>query len=136
MTTDAALVQDSFEHVKPVGDAAGLLLCERLLATAPELRKMFGERVVEQRGPIMAGITTVIERLDDPSGLATTLAKFGGWLARRGVSEEHYDVFADALLWTMSHALGHRYTPRVKAAWRNVCGQILNQMRLQSRAAA
>jgi hemoglobin-like flavoprotein len=136
MSTDAVLVQCSFDHVKPVGDAAGMLLCERLLAISPEIRKQFGDMLVERRAPIMGGVTTVIDQLDNPAALATTLAKFSGWLARRGVVDAHYDRFAEALLWTMSHALGHRYTPRVKAAWRNVCAQIVAQMRLQSRAAA
>jgi nitric oxide dioxygenase len=136
MTTDAALVRDSYTHVKPVADAAGMLLCERLLAVSPDLRKLFGDNLAERRGALMAGIEVVISHLNDPAGLATILARFSGWLARRGVSDAHYDRFGEALVWTMSHALGHRFTPEVKKAWRTVFEQIAGQMRRQTRAAA
>jgi hemoglobin-like flavoprotein len=34
-----------------------------------------------------------------------------------GVTDEHYDMVAEALLWTLQQGLGEYFTPDVAAAW-------------------
>ncbi len=136
MKNDAVLVKASFEHVKPVADAAAMLLTERLFAVAPDTAALFGDVGAAERATLMDVMTSVVESLDDTAKLEPTLAAIGRYAAAHGMQPAHYDRFGEAMLWAMSHALGHRWTPDVKAAWKRSYAKVVGLMRDRKQAAA
>jgi hemoglobin-like flavoprotein len=136
MKNDAALVKASFEHVKPVADAAAMLLTERLFAVAPGTAGLFGDIGAAERAELMSTMASVVESIDDARALEPTLFAIGRYAAAHGLQPAHYDRFGDALIWSLSHTLGHRFTPEVKAAWTRVYTEVSGLMRNGARAAA
>lgn len=136
MKNDAVLVKASFEHVKPVADAAAMLLTERLFAVAPDTAAAFGDVGSAERATLMAVMTSVVDSLDDMGKLEPTLVVIGRYGRAHGMQPAHYDRFGEALIWAMSHALGHRWTPEVKAAWKRSYAKIAGLMRDRKQAAA
>ena len=45
-----------------------------------------------------------------------------------GVTEAHYRVVGEALLWTLERGLGPDFTPEVRAAWAKVYGVLAAAM--------
>jgi hemoglobin-like flavoprotein len=45
-----------------------------------------------------------------------------------GVSEAHYAIVGEALLWTLDRSLGEGFTPEVRSAWAKVYGVIAATM--------
>ena len=114
---DVALVQSSFEKVKPIAADAASLFYARLFALDPDLRPMFKGDIDAQGRKLMATLGVVIGGLSDlPSVLPAAST-----LARRhvdyGVAASHYAVVGEALLWTLEHGLGDGWTPAVSTAW-------------------
>jgi nitric oxide dioxygenase len=55
-----------------------------------------------------------LHRLDQ---LVPSIRELGRRHAAYGVTDKHYDTVAVALLWTLHHGLGERWTPNIEAAW-------------------
>jgi hemoglobin-like flavoprotein len=112
-----------------------MLLIERLFALAPSARALFGEPDAGQRAAMMEAIGSVIDGLDEPRRLEPALFAIGRRLAARGVTAAHHEAFGEALLWAVGHAVGSRFTPETKDAWKRSCAYAFGLMR-RMRAAA
>src|SRR5215207_10554825 len=79
MITDAqiALVQSSFDHVRPIADAAGLLFYERVFTLAPEARAMFGDDLAKQATRTMTALGHVVDGLNRIDEIAPFLVRLG-----------------------------------------------------------
>jgi hemoglobin-like flavoprotein len=128
-TTQIALVQDSFRHVLPIADAAGLLFYERVFTLAPGTRALFDDDIGPQATRTMAAVKTAVDGLSDLDIVGPFLVRLGARHVRYGVRSEHFDVVGEALLWTLEQGLGDRFTLAVRDAWVAAWNVIAGAMR-------
>lgn len=119
MITDAqiALVQSSFQLVRPIADTAGMLFYERVFTLAPEARAMFGDDIARQATRTMTALGTAVDGLTRVDEIAPFLVRLGARHVGYGVRPEHFDVVGAALLWTLEQGLGEAFTAPVRHAW-------------------
>src|SRR5215212_7442269 len=95
------LVQSSFARVEPIADTAATLFYTRLFELDPSLRLMFKGNMVEQGKKLMTTLKVVVNGLTRLDALVPAVQTLGRRHASYGVTDEHYDIVADALLWTL-----------------------------------
>jgi hemoglobin-like flavoprotein len=125
-----ALVQENWRKLAPAADAVARLFYDRLFATDPTTRPLFGGAdLTEQRRKLVQTLTVVVEGLDRLDALVPAVADLGRRHARYGVNESHYGTVGAALLWTLEQKLGAGWTPEVKAAWQGAYTVLADVMR-------
>ena len=134
--TDAALVTDSWQKVRPIQDKAADLFYDRLFVIAPEVKPLFPTDMREQKRKLMAMIAMAVAGLNDLAGLIDPLKRLGAQHAGFGAVDAHYDAVGSALLWTLEQGLGPAFTPEVKLAWAEVYQTIATVMKSGTKAAA
>ena len=112
-----ALVQQSFEVVLTIEEAAAALFYGRLFEIDPSLRPMFKGDITEQGKKLMATLTVAVTSLDRIDKLLPTLQGLGRRHVDYGVTNAHYDTVASALLWTLEKGLGDLFTDECRQAW-------------------
>jgi nitric oxide dioxygenase len=112
-----ALVQESFQLLLPVADAAGVMLYERIFALAPATRVLFAGDIRPHAARLMAAVGAAVDGLDDFQAVAPFLVRLGARHMRYGVCPQHFEVAGSALLWTLRQNLGESFTPQVRDAW-------------------
>src|SRR5262245_7945674 len=122
------LVQESFAHVVPIADVAGLLFYERIFTLAPEARALFGDDIARQATRTMGALAMAVEGLDDIPSIADFLVRLGARHVRYGVVPEHFALVGSALLWTLDQGLGDLFTDDVREAWTAAYGVITEAM--------
>ena len=110
-------VQRSFEKVKPIAGAAGILFYRRLFEVDPSLRRMFRASMEEQAHKLMQVLAVAVSSLDRVEQLVPVLEEMGSRHAEYGVRDEHYDTVGACLLWTLEQGLGADFTDEVREAW-------------------
>lgn len=123
-----ALVQSSFEKVRPIADTAAQLFYDRLFEIAPEVRPLFTGDIKEQGRKLMTMLATAVASLDDLEKIVPAVQELGRRHASYGVREEHYGRVGESLLWTLERGLGNDFTPDVKEAWAVVYGTLSQTM--------
>ena len=138
MITEAQIVlaQSSFAHVLPIADTAGQLLYGRIFTLAPETRSLFDDDIEPQEKRLMTAVKAAVDGLDNLEQLAPFLVKLGARHVRYGVTPEHFEVVAEALLWTLEQGLGELFTADVREAWIAVWGVIAEAMTVGMEQAA
>jgi hemoglobin-like flavoprotein len=131
-----ALVQSSFVHVLPIADTAGHLLYGRIFTLAPGTRSLFDDDITPQAKRLMTAVKAAVDGLGNLEQLAPFLVKLGARHVRYGVRVEHFDVVAEALLWTLEQGLGELFTPDVREAWTAAWGVIAEAMMVGMEQAA
>ncbi len=120
MTPDEiALVQQSFNQVKPIADTAAGLFYQRLFVLDPSLRGLFKGDMQEQGQKLMQMLAVVVTGLTWLDTLLPTVQALGQRHHGYGATSEHYDTVGSALLWTLGQGLGEAFTSEVRAAWTN-----------------
>jgi len=112
-----ALVRASFAKVAPNARAAAALFYGRLFEIAPNLRALFRGDMEEQGAKLMAMLATAVGSLDQLDSIVPAVRALGARHAGYGVHPADYAPVAEALLWTLSEALGDAFTPDTRAAW-------------------
>jgi hemoglobin-like flavoprotein len=111
------LVQQSFEQVKPIAQAAAELFYARLFQLDPALKPMFRGDIKKQGQMLMSMLGSAVAGLRQLDKLAPVVRTLGARHAGYGVQPEHYDTVGDALLWTLQIGLKDEFTPAVRDAW-------------------
>jgi len=122
------LVQQSYSKIVPIADQAADLFYTRLFETAPYVRPLFKGDMHEQR-KLMSVIGVAVVALDNLPELVPIVRDLGRRHASYGVKDDHYDVVAEALLWTLEKGLGESFTDDVKEAWTSVYILLANTMK-------
>jgi nitric oxide dioxygenase len=130
------LIKESFAKVAPIAPQAAELFYSRLFTIAPEAQKLFKGDMTEQGRMLMATIGIAVASLDRLAELVPVVQELGRRHVTYGVKDEHYDVVAQALLWTLEKGLGPAFTPEVKEAWTNVYGVLADTMKAAGKPAA
>jgi len=123
------LVERSFAQVMPIAETAAELFYGRLFELDPTLRPMFRGDMREQGRKLMQMLAVAVYGLDRLHEILPAVRAMGRRHAGYGVTDEHYDTVASALLWTLEQGLGEQFTPDVKAAWVSVYTMLANAMK-------
>ena len=134
--TQIELVRQSWKEVALVGDAAARLFYARLFALDPSLASMFSGDMAEQGRKLVAMISVAVNGLARIETLVPVIEALGRRHAGYGVRDHHYAIVAEALLWTLAHALGKGFTPEVKQAWTAAYGILASTMQGAAQAKA
>ena len=118
------LVQNSFQRVQPISDAAA-----RLFELDPSLRPMFRGDLEEQGRKLMQTLAFAVASLNRMEEIVPAVENLGRRHASYGVQDAHYATVADALLWTLHRGLGPAFTPEVAEAWTALYGVVSAAMK-------
>jgi hemoglobin-like flavoprotein len=110
-------VKDSFCLLAPKAERFGQLFYKRLFEIDPASRSLFKGNMEIQVRKLMEMLTTVVGNLDRLDAIVPAVESLGSRHAAYGVTDAHYNSVAAALLWTLAHELGDRFTPSVREAW-------------------
>lgn len=116
-TTHIQLVQESFNHVKPITDLAANLFYERLFELDGSLRPLFPSDLQEQKQKLMTTLAFAVAGLNSPEKILPAVQQLGRRHVGYGVQATHYDTVGAALLWTLGQGLGEQFTAEVEEAW-------------------
>lgn len=130
------LVQSSFKKVEPIAATAGDLFYNRLFEIAPEVRPMFADDITEQRDKLMAMLGTAVNNLHQIDKIIEPVKALGAKHVDYGVTDKHYDVVGEALIWTLQEGLKDDFTPEVKDAWVTTYTTVASVMKEAAAAAA
>jgi nitric oxide dioxygenase len=123
------LVQASYAKIAPIANQVARLFYGRLFETAPYVRPLFKGDVEEQGRKLMSMIGVAVAGLGNLSELVPVVRDLGRRHASYGVKDDHYDVVAQALLWTLEKGLGESFTGEVKQAWASAYILLANTMK-------
>lgn len=112
-----ALVESSFEKVKPIAEQAAALFYGKLFELDPSLKPLFKGDMVEQGRKLMATLAFAVGGLRTPEKIIGAVEDLGKRHVGYGVKDSHYDTVGAALPWTLEQGLGPAFTPETKAAW-------------------
>ncbi len=110
-------IQSSFAQVLPIADVAAALFYQRLFELDPRLRPLFSGDLSEQGRKLMTMLQVVVNGLTRLDALIPAVQTLGRRHVGYGVTDEHYEIVGEALLWTLHQGLGEHFTPNVAAAW-------------------
>ena len=131
MTSDhARIVTETWQHVRPIADAAVASFYERLFAIDPSTPALFaGVPMERQRQKLAQALDAAVNGLRAPDALVPVLQELGRRHQRYGVTDAHYDSVGAALLWTLEQGLGAAWTAEAAEAWTAVYGLVAGTMR-------
>ena len=122
-------------QVIPISEQAAALFYGRLFEIAPEVKPLFKGDIAEQGRKLMQVLATAVNGLDDLPALVPVVQDLGRRHVRYGVTDAHYGVVGEALLWTLGQGLGDGFTPAVKEAWIVVYTVLADTMKQAAKAA-
>ncbi len=96
-----ALVEQSFDQVKPISPRAAAMFYERLFELDPSLRPLFRSDLARQGQMLMAMIAGAVDGLRNIPQLTPVLRQLGARHVAYGVEDAHYATVGKALLWTL-----------------------------------
>ena len=116
-----ALVRESWPEIAVRGDAVCDDFYARLFALDPEARALFAHvDMATQRAKFMQMIGAMIDVLDDPGVLVSETVATGRRHAGYGATRRDFELAGSALLQAIGAALGDRWTPAMREAWREL----------------
>ncbi len=117
-TRQIAIVKSTWAIVASLDtEAVGGLFYNRLFEIAPEVKGMFRSPMPEQSKKLFTMIGYVISKLDKLEDIMDEVAKLAKRHVQYGAKAAHYQVVAEALLWTLEKGLGNEWTEEVKESW-------------------
>lgn len=111
------LVQTSWAKVAPIADQAADIFYDRLFEIAPEARPLFAEDMTKQKRALMGMLATAVNGLNRLDTILPAVQALGERHVGYGATDEHYDLVAAALLFTLRKGLGDGFTADVEEAW-------------------
>jgi len=111
------LIKTTWKEVFPISEKAAELFYGKLFELDESLKPLFNGDMKEQGAKLMKMINTVVNSLDKLDTIVPAVQSLGERHVGYGVTDEHYDTVAAALLWTLGQGLGEAFTDDVKEAW-------------------
>ena len=124
-----ALLEQSFEQVKPHANEFVASFYENLFADYPDAKPLFAHTDMKTQGnKLLMSLVFVIENLRKPGELTNALQGLGARHVKYGALPEHYPLVGNSLLKTFEQYLGADWTPMVMQAWVDAYGLITEVM--------
>ena len=124
------LVRESWQRFDPTAREAGVQFYERLFELDPMAQQLFaGVDMAEQERKLMAMLAQIVQAIDRPEDLVSSVAALGRRHVHYGVKDADYESVGAALLWTLEQGLGDAFTPDVRAAWAEAYLMVATVMR-------
>ncbi|WP_028643576.1 globin domain-containing protein [Nocardioides sp. URHA0020] len=101
---------------------------EILFERHPAVRPMFSADVRPQAAMLRVAVIAVLDHLDDPAWLTSTLGALGAKHATYGATPEMFDAVAECLVAAMAERGGAAWTPEMTAAWSEALGVVAGLM--------
>lgn len=119
MLTDEqlALIRASWAEAASNGALAADLFYGRLLRMAPETGALLQSDPGRTGRKLTDTLGFVVDRISQPDTLAEAARALAVHHLAYGVRPEHYAPVCEALIWTLEHMLGPRFTPQMREAW-------------------
>jgi hemoglobin-like flavoprotein len=111
------LLQDSFKKIVPIAATAADLFYDRLFTIEPELRSLFPQNLSQQKNKLMQMLATAVTNLHQMEKILPAVQALGRRHVGYGVTDIHYEIVGEALVWTLEQGLGDDFTPPVREAW-------------------
>ena len=129
MTThQIALVQQSWEKIKPSAHIAGGLFYKKLFERAPQIRHLFANDVTEQAGRLTYMLTYIVSRLDKLDTILEDVQRLAERHNKYGAEPKHYMIVGECLLATLKEGLGEDWNNEVMQAWASAYNVIATAM--------
>ncbi|GAA1390544.1 FAD-binding oxidoreductase [Kitasatospora putterlickiae] len=117
MPFDPAVIRANFAVVERRADHLVTYFYAHLFAHNPGIRGHFPEDMSEQRDRLLAALTSIVLRLEDPDRLAGYLRALGRDHRKFQAAPEHYPAVGASLIAALRHCSGHAWTPGTEKAW-------------------
>ncbi|GLX00394.1 globin domain-containing protein [Microtetraspora sp. NBRC 16547] len=114
---DAQALKDSWHQVSRSGDQVPLYFYSALFLMYPETRNMFPVSMAHQRDRLVGALGHIVSNVDRVNELVPFLQQLGRDHRKFSVVADHYPAVGRALLATLEHFLGDRWTPALAQAW-------------------
>ena len=101
---------------------------EILFERHPAVRPMFSADVRPQAAMLRTAVLAVLEHLDDPGWLSTTLGALGAKHATYGATPAMFDAVAECMVAAMAELGGDAWTSEMTAAWSEALGTVASLM--------
>jgi hemoglobin-like flavoprotein len=124
-----ALVQDSFNQLRPAGDFIAAIFYRRLFEVAPEAKQLFKQPVTVQYAALMRGLSIAVSTLDDPDHFVSYIHALARAHYNYGVTPAYYETAVRVLLDTLQTGLGNAFTDELRDAWTAACIYIFAEMK-------
>ncbi|MEH1099853.1 globin domain-containing protein [Micromonospora sp. CPCC 205561] len=132
---DAARLKQSWSLVCAHGDQVPLFFYSTLFLTHPETRQMFPTNMAGQRDRLVAALGHIVSHVDQVDRLAGFLGELGADHRKYAVRAEHYPAVGEALLVTLRHFLGERWSEELAGDWAAAYGLVSRVMVRAAQAA-
>jgi len=95
------------------------LFYNKLFELEPSLRILFKGDIEEQGHKLIDILTRIIARLQKMEDVEEELRALGQRHVSYGTKPEHYKTVEQALLWSIEHTLGSRWSEETSQAWKD-----------------
>ncbi len=122
------LLTSSFQEAARQGDNFVIVFYEKLFEQLPEARTLFSEDMSAQRSKLLLSLTTILNTLNHHTTLVRYLEELGERHHLYRVTPDHYPVVGKALLDTLAHFLGPKWSPELEMAWTEAYNMVATTM--------
>jgi nitric oxide dioxygenase len=130
MKLNVQLLRETFDALRPQGDAIVASFYSILFTRHPEIGKMFAKtNMEEQRKKFFATLDELIHHLEEPDKTMADLLVLGNHHLDYGVKNEQYPLVCDALVEAMKQHAGALWTAEVEKAWRDAYATVADFMK-------
>ena len=129
---EKALIQYSYAFLKPEVERVSGAFYADLFNRMPKLRALFPDDMSGQGMRFMSAIGFVVENLDDNVQLNRHLNLLAKGHAPFKLRPDAYREMQEALIDTITEALGAKFTNEIELAWRSAFDQICDAMIAES----
>src|SRR5688572_27531853 len=112
------LICESLALLEQQAELVPLLFFQRLFTTAPALQPLFRSDARMSVPCFFSILYRITRALDTPQRMLSAPGPLAGCHRRYRMKAWHYENLGEALLWTFNEALGPRFTPEMREAWR------------------
>jgi NAD(P)H-flavin reductase/hemoglobin-like flavoprotein len=132
---DTSRLKDSFAEVARNGDEVPLFFYSYLFLRHPSTRGMFPPSMAAQRDRLVGALGRIVANVDELAAVLPFVEQLGRDHRKFDVEPEHYPAVGEALLATLEHFLGDRWTDDLAADWANAFG-VVSEVMIKSAAEA
>ncbi|MEU7856840.1 globin domain-containing protein [Nonomuraea sp. NPDC049141] len=125
---DTQALKDSWHLVARSGDQVPLFFYSALFLMYPETRGLFPVSMATQRDRLVTALGRVVSNVDQVDDLVPFLQQLGRDHRKFSVVAQHYPAVGQALLATLQHFLGDRWTPALAHDWTQAYGLVSKVM--------